>query len=98
MRYPLIIATVSLLSLVSLLHGLLPAADAWAVPAIELPAVRQHPALACDAEELARLRAAYRGEGAEQRTVASLVARADRAIRSTISGTSATSANWPSKH
>lgn len=82
MRYPLIIATVSLLGLVSLPHGLLPAAETWAVPVIELPAVSQHPALACDAEELARLRAAYRGEGAEQRTVAALVAQADRALRS----------------
>ena len=82
MRYSIIVTTLSLWSLGNLSHTLVEAAEEWNVPAIELPTVTQHPALACDCVELARLREAYHSEGAEQRVVGALVARADRTIQS----------------
>ena len=48
MRYSIIVTTLSLLSLGNLSHTLVEAAEEWNVPAIELPTVTQHPALACD--------------------------------------------------
>ncbi len=82
MRYGIIITTLSLLSLGHVSHSLSETADEWTVPAIKLPAITQHPALACTPRELARLREAYHSHGADQRVVGSIIARADRAIQS----------------
>lgn len=84
MRYSIIITTLSLLSLVNFSPTLWATAEESTVPAIELPTVTQHPALACDCLELARLREAYHSAGAEQRVVGALVALADRAIQSPV--------------
>ncbi len=82
MRFAIIITTLSLLPVACSSQSLSEAAQEWTVPAIELPAITQHPALACNSVELARLRAAYHSDGAEQRVVKALITRADRAVQS----------------
>jgi len=52
----------------------------WQPPDIRLPVVVPHPILACTSQELARLRTAWKGEGAEHKVVAGRVSRADRAL------------------
>ncbi|MBM4018024.1 MAG: alginate lyase family protein [Planctomycetes bacterium] len=57
------------------------AAEEWKPPAITMPKAAQHPFIACTPEELARLRAAWKGGGAERDAVAAVVGRADRALK-----------------
>jgi len=53
----------------------------WSMPKIVLPKDAKHPFLACTADELARLRAAYRQRsGPARAVVARVVARADRIV------------------
>ncbi len=81
MRHGMFVTTFCMLLVSSHCRLVAAAAPQWVAPAIVLPTITQHPALACTPEELARLREAYQGEGSEQQVVAAMVARADRAIR-----------------
>jgi len=60
-----------------LLTSLAIASTAAAQPTDLAVALADHPFIACTQQELARLRTAYRGAGPEQKTVASIVRRAD---------------------
>jgi len=55
-------------------------AQEWRVPAVSLPASATHPLVACTAEELGRLRAAYAGRGAAHDVVAGAVEAGDEAL------------------
>ncbi|NQT86303.1 heparinase II/III family protein, partial [bacterium] len=55
------------------------AATEWKTPDIRLPKNSRHPAIACTAEELARLRTAFLGKGTAHDVVARVVADAKRA-------------------
>lgn len=55
------------------------AAD-WQTPPVALPQPLRHPAIACTPEELARLQAAFKSRGPEQRVVADVVARATKRL------------------
>ena len=54
--------------------------EEWNMPQINLPKESGHPFLAATAEELARLKAAYDGNGAAHGVVAAVVARAEEAM------------------
>ena len=60
------------------------AAEAFTVPEIALPKDARHPVIACTAEELARLRAAWQSKGPEHAAVADEVKRADSALKSSL--------------
>ncbi len=53
----------------------------WEPPAITVPRIPSHPAIACSHAELQRLRTAYHGSGPAHDAIASIVATADRALR-----------------
>ncbi len=59
-----------------------PAEGVWRLPAVVLPQRAKHPVVACTGKELGRLRAAWRGTGADHAVVAKVVAEADRAMKS----------------
>ena len=61
------------------------AGGGWQVPKIELAKDAKHPVVACTAEELKRLRAAYRSDGPQRGPIAQRVARADAAIGKALS-------------
>lgn len=69
--------------LVLLLCGNANAAD-WALPDITLPARKTGPLIACTPAELARLRAAYRGQSRKHDVLAGYVRRADSAMKGAI--------------
>ena len=50
----------------------------WTMPKIQLPST--HPQIACTAEELARLKAAYASQGPDHDVVAAVVTRAEQAL------------------
>jgi hypothetical protein len=54
--------------------------EEWRAPAVSLPKDAGHPFLACTAEELGRVRAAWNGAGPARDVLAGIVARADRAM------------------
>jgi len=57
------------------------AATPWPVPEVSLPNDANHPVVACTAEELARLRAAWKAAGRAHAVVAAEVRRADEALQ-----------------
>jgi len=61
------------------------AEEGWRPPEIKLPEGAGHPLVACTPEELARVRAAWSGKGAEHRIVAGLLRRAAAACDREIS-------------
>lgn len=68
-----------ILASVCLLLAARVSAGDWTAPTIEqLPT--KYPVITCTPEELARLQAAYRGDGAEQKVVAAVVAAAQRQV------------------
>lgn len=52
----------------------------WTAPTIKLNPNQAHPRIACTPEEMARLQAAFRGEGPEKAPIAKIVAAADTAL------------------
>jgi hypothetical protein len=62
-----------------------PLVQEWTPPSIEISRDAAHPRIACTAEELTRLKAAYAGGGAEHDVVTAVVARAEAAIASPLS-------------
>jgi heparinase II/III-like protein/alginate lyase len=58
-----------------------PAAAAWTMPAIALPKPIKHPVVACTADELVRLRAAWETAGPAHNKLAERFARADAAMK-----------------
>src|SRR4051794_23554330 len=71
-------------ALVVLVLGSAGRGEEWRVPPVSLPAAPAHPLVACSAEELARLRAAYAGRGAAHDVVAGAVEAGDEAMTRTI--------------
>ncbi len=54
--------------------------ESWELPAMELAPNQHHPALACTAVELDRLRTTYQSQGAARRVLEDLIQRADRVL------------------
>jgi len=73
-------ATAILLGLAPLCH----AAAKWQVPDIRLARGQKHPVIACTFDELARLKAAWQGEGQAHDVIARMVADAGRAAEQPI--------------
>jgi len=69
-----------ILSVITALACGMALAEDFAVPEINLPKDPKHPFLACSAEELARLREAYRSKGPAHDVVARVVKKADKII------------------
>ena len=55
-------------------------AQDWMLPKIAIAKDAAHPRVACTAQELARLKAAWKGAGREKAVVAAVIARADKAL------------------
>jgi len=68
-------------SLLGFSLGCLAQAEDWKPPRIALPENRKHPLIACKADELGRLRAAWRSTGPAHDAVAGVVAHADAALK-----------------
>jgi hypothetical protein len=63
------------------LAGMALGAEGWTVPTVHLPTGERHPAIACTPDELARLRAAYKGTGSGHNVAAGVVAAVDRFLK-----------------
>jgi hypothetical protein len=57
-----------------------PLAQEWAIPRFDIAKNTAHPRVACTAEELVRLKAAYGGNGPEHDVVMAVVSRAEEAV------------------
>jgi hypothetical protein len=55
--------------------------EEWKPPPVQLSKDAKHPVVACTAEELGRLRAAWGQAGPDHDVVAGIVARADQALK-----------------